>query len=714
MDGSNRHASADRSTKRTMTFGRAAALVGLIALVGCGGGADDGSLGSPDGHNGLSPDSLLHDGGDSTGALDATTDGETGPAPEVDSTEDATGADDGTTLADSDDGGADDGDAGAPLDGDASASDGDTGDTEDADAVGPEDADAVGAHDADVVGPSDADVVGPEDADAVGPADTDADGDEPAPVCEPGATDCDGGTLLTCAADGSGWESTPCDDGAPCTVDGCEAGACTFAPAPAGLACDGDSPCEVYACDDEGACVAKGDRLWSRPYDLAAVDVAQTFRDVVALQDGGFMVAASCPGCDETVVRLDAIGDVLWKKSYEAGQLGWLSRGPSGGYAVRTSDGQIHRADEAMDHEWTVAPGTSIGDMAFGLPSPTIGGGVLAPGYVDEQDSAFTDGALIAVGADGLPDWVQSYGDAGVDERLVVALELSDGSIVAGGRVGSVQATSHDMWLVRLHADGQLQWQQTYAAEGGAGITRLAAHPDGGFVLAGSWQSGPADTERRVRIVRTDAFGFPIWQKWLGTPETPGYEALSDMVVLPGGDIAVLDGGAPNPRLARLDAWGNVQWEEIYSDGKSLDALGHAPGGGFVLAGSTWGSTAFSQDEAWLVRTDPWGHASCSEAGPCAAETIDSCADGNPCTADVCTVADGGCTSEPIEDAGACGAEDVCVAATCVPSPCDPGATLCHDDGGGFLLCQPDGEGWTSVSCASDETCEGGTCTAPE
>ena len=50
---------------------------------------------------------------------------------------------------------------------------------------------------------------------------------------------------------------------------------------------------------------------------------------------------------------------------------------------------------------------------------------------------------------------------------------------------------------------------------------------------------------------------------------------------------------------------------------------------------------------------DPWGHATCAEAGVCASKTLEECLDTDPCTADDCDPKLG-CTHEPLPDDATC------------------------------------------------------------
>src|SRR5512140_1794550 len=91
----------------------------------------------------------------------------------------------------------------------------------------------------------------------------------------------DGGTPA-CAA------SADCDDVNPCTVDRCESGACTHAPAPEGTSCaDSD------ACNGEETCDAAGQCAAGTP---------------VAIDDGNACTADSCDPATGNVIHAPITG----------------------------------------------------------------------------------------------------------------------------------------------------------------------------------------------------------------------------------------------------------------------------------------------------------------------------------------------------------------------------------------------------------------------
>lgn len=128
--------------------------------------------------------------------------------------------------------------------------------------------------------------------------------------------------------------------------------------------------------------------------------------------------------------------------------------------------------------------------------------------------------------------WLQHYGGPGAEEGHD-ARGTSEGGLVVVGSTTSAGAGGRDVWLLKLTADGAIEWQRTYGGPGDDNGRACVQTPDGGFVVVGSTMSfghGGSDGW----IVRTSADGSVLWQMALGTPKA---DDLNDVVLSSDGDI---------------------------------------------------------------------------------------------------------------------------------------------------------------------------------
>jgi len=519
-------------------------------------------------------------------------------------------------------------------------------------------------------------------------------------VNAPNAATCSDGNACTdkdaCAAAKCAGTAKNCDDGNACTDDACgKDGACANVPNTG--ACSDNNPCSGPDTCSAGACAGPS------PYALAALGPAGAdyLEGSIAAPGGGFVAVGSSSDVPY-LVRYDGNGKLVWSTTPAnagSGRLFAVAPGPGGQFAAVGVGGLAPNWDGRFN--LIAADGTATVTKAY----------IASPGADMLFDVTPTEVGWIAVGRSDLgPEgdlWVQRIGPAGdltwsktwgtpeVDSGEAVA-GFPGGAVVAGyvgAHAGVVSGGATDAWLLWIDPQGNVLRQHQY---GGGDIERLhSLAAAAGGPLPGGWLgAGTTFTASNPAadgyLLRTDSNGIMLWQrKVVGSSAADGFRAV---VATPeGGGFAAgyRDGDGPgggNAWLVRFDAFGNVQWERSYNAGGPTHGLGNllVGPGGLVLVGQTH---LAGDIQALVVRTDPWGFASCSSAGQCATVPLVKCDDNKPCTADDCNPGNGACVGKPLLppaacDAGQCTVGDVCAGLSCVGGPkpklweatMDPGA----------------------------------------
>jgi len=103
-------------------------------------------------------------------------------------------------------------------------------------------------------------------------------------------------------------------------------------------------------------------------------------------------------------------------------------------------------------------------------------------------------------------------------------IQTSDGGYAIAGSTRSFSAGEADVYVVKLDANGNLQWTKTIGGpkrEWGFSLTQTS---DGGYAIIGTTSSdelapysGPAEAD--VYVVKLDAKGNLQWTKTIGGPE---------------------------------------------------------------------------------------------------------------------------------------------------------------------------------------------------
>jgi hypothetical protein len=213
---------------------------------------------------------------------------------------------------------------------------------------------------------------------------------------------------------------------------------------------------------------AQGNELWSQT--IGGEDNVMTSAGLMTA-DSGFLILANIlnyPQFDDDIIliKIDQDGNEIWSHTWEEGGL-------DGNALIQTSDGN-----------YLIAGGYALGG---------------------ETDMAQKDFMFIKVDPDGNELWQSVFGDPQVYDWAYAVAETADGGFIALGDLSRDMFTwDGDIILVKLDAQGQLIWQQTYDTNTHTMLRGVLEHPQGGYVLVGSsYRGGDFD----ILVIKTDAEG---------------------------------------------------------------------------------------------------------------------------------------------------------------------------------------------------------------
>jgi hypothetical protein len=283
--------------------------------------------------------------------------------------------------------------------------------------------------------------------------------------------------------------------------------------------------------------------------DGIAVVLDSTSRTVVAANVAGpslvhLTALAHAGSIDVVLASLDAAGTVLWAKVYG------------------DADNQTMNAMAVAPGDDVVLVGSMHGTLDTGSgPMVAVGG---------------SDGFVARVRSDGSGYWSHSFGGSGDEAATAVALMPGGGLCVAGSFAsvsdfggGSVApAGQRDAFVLKMGASGKLHWARRIGGEGIDVGAAVAAGPDGGCIVGGSFEgTALAETTELVSsggsdgfLVRYDITGKLVFARAIGGR---GDQAVSTVTsdgtggLLVGGRATVSvdlgDGAAPTPVSGESD-----------------------------------------------------------------------------------------------------------------------------------------------------------------
>jgi hypothetical protein len=245
-------------------------------------------------------------------------------------------------------------------------------------------------------------------------------------------------------------------------------------------------------------------------------------------------------------------------------------------------------------------------DHTFPNVIQTSDGGFLITGDTSSYGAGLKDAYLVKTDANGEMQWNKTYGGP-LNETAYVLCKTSDGEYAIMCTTSSFGAGGNDAWLLKIDADGNLQWNKTYGDTGNNDGWMVFQTADGGYVLlcdTTSFGAGGYD----VWLVKTDAAGTMQWNKTYGAA---GNDYPSDFILTADGSYAVvsysMSFGGYKGWLIKTDSSGNMLWNKTYGVGTYswFDAGIQTADGGYALTGVVYSG---GKQDAWLVKTDSSGN----------------------------------------------------------------------------------------------------------
>ena len=178
------------------------------------------------------------------------------------------------------------------------------------------------------------------------------------------------------------------------------------------------------------------------------------------------------------------------------------------------------------------------------------------------------------------------------DELGESLIQTSDGGYLIAGYTESFGTGGVDVYVVKLDASGNLQWTKTIGGPESDGGNSLIQTSDGGYVIAGSTKSFGAG-EADVYVVKLDANGNLQWTKTIGA-KNKNY-SKSSLIQTSDGGYAIaghtesFGAGKWDVYVVKLDKNGNAccavsQTSRVGSGGRLRSATSSIGSGGTLTS----------------------------------------------------------------------------------------------------------------------------------
>ncbi|GAB3326911.1 hypothetical protein GCM10027299_26670 [Larkinella ripae] len=239
--------------------------------------------------------------------------------------------------------------------------------------------------------------------------------------------------------------------------------------------------------------------------------------------------------------------------------------------------------------------------------------------------------------------WDKNFGGVS-NEELTAITATADGGFLLGGASNSPSAEGlktgehyggFDYWIVKIKANGDYQWDQSYGGTSNDYLTTITALSDGTGYLVGGYSTSPASGTKEAEqlgtfdtwVIRIDTNGLKEWDKTYGgdqreelhgiLPTSDGHYLLASQSSSPAGtgkEAANL--GGADYWLVKINASGGILWDKTLGGtaGDYLRSIVPTVDGGYFLSGFSDSDISGTKTggnlggyDYWIVRVDSDG-----------------------------------------------------------------------------------------------------------
>ena len=286
-------------------------------------------------------------------------------------------------------------------------------------------------------------------------------------------------------------------------------------------------------------------------------------------------------GEDICVVKIDSLGNIIWKKTYG----GWLNDWGIG-------------LTETKDSNIIVIGNSSSNDGDFG-----------------GLNNGGTDITILKINKDGDIIWKDIVGGS-EDETVRCVTNTEDGGFVITGcsmsddgdfkglRIGN-QDEKRDIFVVKYNSQGKIEWKNILGGTNYDEGFSILTTKDKGFLISGVSYSNDGDFKdlskgnQDIVIIKIDSAGGVKWTKSIGGKEKDDCSSVTS--TLDGGfvitgdtysndnDFRQMNKGGGDIYIVKIDSIGNIVWKKTYGGTNSdvCKSITINKKGGFVITGTT-------------------------------------------------------------------------------------------------------------------------------
>jgi len=304
-------------------------------------------------------------------------------------------------------------------------------------------------------------------------------------------------------------------------------------------------------------------------------------------------------GTKSVTLIMDKIKDISWQKAFGAGNSdvansiqqtrdgGYIVAGWTKSFGFGGQDVYILKFNSKGEVEWQKTFGGKFDDVANSIQQTTDGGYIVA-GWTGSFGFGYEDVYILKLNAKGDLEWEKTFG-SWYDDGANSIQQTTDGGYIVAGWTKSFE-TREDVYILKLNSKGEVEWQKTFGGKFDDVANSIQQTTDGGYIVSGwteSFGSGGYD----VYILKLNSKGEVDWQKTFGGKNDD--EANSIQQTTDGGYIVAGwtesfgSGYYKHVYILKLNSKGELEWQKTFGVGHydEANSIQQTTDGGYIVAG---------------------------------------------------------------------------------------------------------------------------------
>jgi len=252
---------------------------------------------------------------------------------------------------------------------------------------------------------------------------------------------------------------------------------------------------------------------------------------------------------------------------------------------------------------------------AFSSILKTTDGGFLTTGQTESNDGDVSinnggkDSWLVKLSADGDIEWEFSLGDSLLDLTFST-IETIDGSFISVG-MKSYEENDNFLsyyWIYKVNSNGELQWEKMLEGNRISKATNIIRQSDGNYLVVGI--TGYSDSD--ILLMKITDQGQELWKKEYGGNKDENVYAIVES--FDSGIVIAASSYSDNVTfesdylITKLSSSGHTEWSYTYG-GDSFDvpySIIKNSNGGFTIIGGTYSESVNDLMDVNKGKSDFW------------------------------------------------------------------------------------------------------------